>query len=318
MNDGFINYPMRNALTSILLILTSVSINAQGYHGFPTVDGYWKVQFGNVTCLDVHFLNDICSEYQYIVDGDTIIGPESYKKINLSGRDRNSDETWTFWDSGYHGCYRNDLANKQVFFIAKDSLNEILLYDFNLEVNDTLPDTYVYHPEEYSIITIDGVDSILVNNTYLKRYHLNGAGFGGEYLIEGIGSTLGLLTYITPFFEQHYDLLCFKNDDEGLYYYEFDSTACELITYVSEPILPPGKTEIFPNPATDGFWVENYQDDEIIVDIYNAAGQRLKSIRTTTKVTYIDIAEIPKGMLLINISSESDYSTRVKLIKQDR
>jgi hypothetical protein len=160
------------------------------------------------------------------------------------------------------------------------------------------------------------VDSILVNNTYLKRYHLNNAGFGGEYLIEGIGSTLGLLTYITPFFEQHYDLLCFINEEEGLNYYEYDSTVCELITDLPEVVPTEGQVEIYPNPAKDGFWIESYLNDELIVEVYNAAGQRLKSIMTSAKVTYFDIAEIPKGMLLINISSGSSHGTRVKLIKQ--
>ena len=308
---------MKKALIFLLFLLPSIHSNSQGYQGFPTADGYWKVQFGNVTCLDIHFLNDICSEYQYIVTGDTTINAQVYEKFSLSGRDRNpGNETWTFWDSGYHGCYRNDLANKQVYLIPKDSLSEVLLYDFNLDVNDTLPDTYVYHPEEYSIITVDQVDSILVNNTYLKRYHLNNAGFGGEYLIEGIGSTLGLLTYITPFFEQHYDLLCFINEEEGLNYYEYDSTVCELITDLPEVVPTEGQVEIYPNPAKDGFWIESDLKDEIIIEVYNAAGQRLKEVRTAARATWIDISKIPDGLLFIKISTARKYIKTDKLIKE--
>lgn len=309
--------------TGLTLLSRSIKLHiihpAQEYQAFPTVDGYWKERFSHAMCLDIHMVNPICSEYQYILTGDTVINSLTYEKFTYSGRDRNPiDETWSYWDLGYFGCYRNDLETKRVYYIHNDSVNEVLLYDFNLSVGDTLPDSYVYHPEPGNIIVVDLIDSILVNETYLKRFHLDNAGFGDEYLIEGIGSTMGLLAYLHPYFEDDYQLLCFQNEEEGLYYYEFDSTACEVITEVSEPIAPPGKIGIFPNPATGGFWVQSDLYNEILIEVYNAAGQRLKSVRTTNKVTYIDIAEIPKGMLLINISSGSGYSTRVKLIKQDR
>ena len=166
------------ALSLIVIGKTS----GQTYQGFPTGDGYWKVEYGYVSCLDIHQVSMVCSQYQYIFSGDTMINYQIYHEINLSGRDRNHiDETWTYWDSGYHGCYRNDLTNKVVFYIPKDSLNEVLLYDFNLNLNDTLPETYVYNQAIYTTITVDLIDSILVNNTYLKRYYLDSAGFSGKY-----------------------------------------------------------------------------------------------------------------------------------------
>lgn len=193
---------MKKALVvaTLLIYFTIGSLNAQVYQGFPNVDGYWKAQYGFIDCLDIHFLNDICSEYQYILEGDTVIDAEIYHKINYSGRDRNSlDETWIYWDLGYFGCYRNDIANKRVYYIAKDSTNEVLLYDFNINLYDTLPETFVYNSAG-NIITVDQIDSILVNNIYLKRYHLDNAGFGGAYLIEGIGTTLGLFSPDHTFF----------------------------------------------------------------------------------------------------------------------
>lgn len=315
---------MQKALIIILLFIPSLfysQVQEQDslawdpdiyYQGLPTSQGFWKVQFGNITCLDMHYLNDICSEYQYILDGDTLINSLIYHKFTYSGRERNpADETWTYWNSGYHGCYRNDPANKQVYFIPKDSLQEILLYDFNLSVNDTLPETYIYHPEEFTIITVDQVDSILINDHYLKRYHLDNAGFGGEYLIEGIGSTLGLLTYITPFFEQHYDLLCFKNDDEGLAWYEYDSTLCELITGVMESSQR-DDISIFPNPAADFLTVTCFRPPvgkNAEIRIFSLDGREVRHQPVTSSEMVIDVSVLERGMYVVVIKGEKEMRT---------
>lgn len=302
---------------TVLVLLTIGEINGQTYQIFPTVDGYWKVQYGNVICVDIHGISSVCSEYQYIVTGDTIISNETFRKISISGQDRNSiDETWTFWNSGYHGCYRNDIVNKRVYYIPKDSIIEILLYDFNLNVNDTLPETFVYNQSGYTTITIDQIDSILINNTYLKRYHLDNAGFGGQYLIEGIGSTLGLLSPITPFFEHHYILLCFKNDYDNLCYQDYNDPDCDLITEVQEENLNHTNIEIFPNPATNYLRIENPQNRDLSFEIFNTKGQIIKTIWKMENSYSINISELNVGLYFIRISENGIRIKTLKFIKE--
>jgi|AntAceMinimDraft_17_1070374.scaffolds.fasta_scaffold01572_4 hypothetical protein len=304
-------------IIGVLILLLTGNSNGQVYHGFPTIDGYWKVQYGYVSCVDIHGVSDICSEYQYIVTGDTLINTELYRKISLSGQDRNPiDETWTYWNTGYHGCYRNDLAHKKVFYVPKDSINEILLYDFNINLNDTLPETFVYNQSEFSIIIVDNIDSVLVNNIYLKRYHLDNAGFGQKYLIEGIGSTLGLLSPITPFFEQHYDLLCFKNNQDELYYFENDSTDCHLITDIKDEYFLMNNIHLFPNPAHNRFTVENKLNRSILIEVYDPIGQRVKVTKGQNSMTTINISDLRIGIYLVKISSEGIQIKTEKLIKE--
>ncbi len=304
-------------LLTVLVLLIFEQINGQTYQSFPSFDGYWKVQYGNVNCVDIHGISSVCSEYQYIVTGDTIIANEVFRKISLSGQDRNPvDETWTFWSSGYHGCYRNDIINKRVYFIPKDSINEILLYDFNLNVNDTLPETLVYNQSEYNAITVDQIDSVLINNRYLKRYHLDNAGFERQYLIEGIGSTLGLLSPITPFFEHHFILLCFKNDYNSLYYQDYSDPNCDLISMIQEENINHSDIEIFPNPVANIFTIENSQNRELFLEIFNSKGQRVKAIMKTENRNSINISDLNAGLYFIKISENGVQIKTLKLIKE--
>ncbi|MCD4773646.1 MAG: T9SS type A sorting domain-containing protein [Bacteroidales bacterium] len=306
-------------LFTIIIFFLGGKTNAQIYQGFPTIGGYWKVEYGNISCVDIHGVSDVCSEYQYVVTGDTLINAELYRKINLSGHDRNPiDETWTYWNSGYHACYRNDLINKKVYFIPKDSLYEILLYDFNLSLNDTLPDTYIYNKDENYIVTIDQIDSIQLPDIYLKRYHLSeNAGFGGKYLIEGIGSTFGLFSPIELFFEQHYDLLCFKNYQENLYYFKNDSTDCDLITNISKVSQEIDRIKIYPNPVNDYLIIDNSLFGEnLFVEIFNNTGQRIKTINNVKSRLSLNLSNLKSGLFLVRISSDSVQIKTRKIVKE--
>lgn len=289
------------------------SLNAQVYQEFPNIDGYWKVRYSDVWCLDIHYLNPICSEYQYVLIGDTIINAELYHKLSYSGCDRNPvDETWTYWNFGYYGSYRNDAANKKVYFIAKDSTSEQLLYDFNLNLNDTLPESLVYNRSEYGIITVDQIDSLLVTNTYLKRYHLDNAGFGDEYLIEGIGSTLGLFTPIIPFFEQDYVLLCFKNEADDLYYLSEVASDCDLITGIDDHATPEPKITIYPNPSSTSITFEMPSTTPVnntTLSIYNINAQQVILRRVTEPITVLDIGTLPSGVYFARITSDDTLMT---------
>jgi hypothetical protein len=295
------------------------SINAQVYQEFPNIDGHWKVRYSDVWCLDIHYTNPVCSEYQYILSGDTTINAVPYHKINYSGRDRNPvNETWTYWNNGYYGCYRNDAANKKVFFIPKDSTSEQLLYDFDLNLNDTLPESLVYNRSEHGIIKVDQIDSVLVSNTYLKRYHLDNAGFGDEYLIEGIGSTLGLFSPIVPFFEQDYILLCFKNEAEDLHYFSEYTSDCELITGIDDNYTTEPRITISPNPASTAITISlpsTTTFDNTTLSVYNVNAQEVISQSLTSSQTVIDINTLPRGVYFACITTDRTVMVS-KFIKQ--
>ncbi len=115
----------------ILSILISYSIQAQQYYPFPENNAFWLVSWGTPS---------ESSDYHYELTGDTLIGLFNYHKLESAGNtyysfDPNNPQ---FYNNGYVGAYRNDTLTKKVYYFPKDSINESLLYDFNMVTGDTI------------------------------------------------------------------------------------------------------------------------------------------------------------------------------------
>ncbi len=303
----------------MLLVFTVIQYTrSQTYNGFPQVDGYWKNSMWANDCLDSLQVNPTCFVEQFFINGDTSINTELYKKVFHSGRDRNYNWTWTYWDHGYHGCYRNDLVNKKVYFIPKDSADELLLYDFDLNINDTIPSSYVYDTSSSpGAVVVDEIDSILINSTYLKRYHLTSTP-GGIHLIEGIGSDLGLFSPIkSDYFEHGYGLMCFKNIAEELYYDGGDSSNCDLITDINNKYYINTSLSLYPNPSKNKITLQISNDDirNIEAEIYDVHGKMFVSKKINSQTTDIDISSIAKGVYILKVYCGNDVAVK-KLIKE--
>ncbi len=90
-----------------------------------------------------------------------------------------------------YNCDNDHTFDEFFTLIRQDSLKmythngqqEELLYDFNLEVGDTLPQTN----HIMDIITVDSIYNIQVMDSYRKIYKLKGDYIFDNILIEGIG-----------------------------------------------------------------------------------------------------------------------------------
>ncbi len=140
--------------------------------------------------------------YSIEISGDTLIGGTNYHKLvspeqvfhsngacNISG-------TWTA-PGFYAGAIRQDIANKKVFYVDTMTYTEQLLYDFNLQVGDTVKGFYVSNNPCWDEIVgglVVGIDSVMIGNSYRKRWNIGGCFNTPDiYFIEGIGSTYGLI-----------------------------------------------------------------------------------------------------------------------------
>jgi Secretion system C-terminal sorting domain len=141
--------------------------------------------------------------------GDTIIGSFTYKKIQ-EYTFRQNDGLSTF---GYVGAIRQDTSQKKVFYRLPSSTADTLLYDFNLSVGDTIPKNWYINSGTH---IISSIDSILVGATYHKRFNFPMA-FTTEALIEGVGSTMGLLLPLYQGVEYSSFLYCFTENGQNLF-----------------------------------------------------------------------------------------------------
>ena len=192
------------------------------YHPFPTSNSIWREQLGTYQCS--------CKDYQHFISGDTLINGLVYQKIRRSGANL-AENIQGFCTSQivnhfneYIGAYRNDSLNKKVYMVLADSVNEYLLYDFDLKLWDTLHQTLLCGPglELYAI----SVDSILIGNEFRRRIGFGPVQFFPNYMnghfIEGIGTECGLMGNMGGLsfpFECCTSLLCFKQNNQTLYPY---------------------------------------------------------------------------------------------------
>ncbi|MBK9721020.1 MAG: T9SS type A sorting domain-containing protein [Saprospiraceae bacterium] len=240
------------------------------------------------------------TSYTVRIGEDTIVGTQNYHKVYYSFDSLNTN--WSF-----NQIYLRQDSTKKVYS-KQGSANEVLLYDFNLQLKDT------FSFDMYCVLIVDKIDSIYLNNGELrKRFKLirkENPNFGEEYWIEGIGSNFGLLSHygfcLTDYSE---GLLCFYSKDE-LLYPKIPPTC--FITSIREFERD---LSIYPNPLNTEL---NILDDFSLFnsfEIYNSGGRFIKRGKLEVKLTRIDLNDLASGCYFIKLSSKSGYNFPYKFLK---
>lgn len=225
------------------------------YHAFPDSNAVW--------CGYRNFINynpPDSSEirvytYQQEIGNDTVINGNIYHKLIESG-----EFSWQAWPMPYYtgslfyfyeyiGCFRE--SNKIIYFIQPNDINEYTLYDFNLNVGDTIQ----FSVNSGGDIMISSIDSILINSTYRKRFNISDIDtslwwdpnhFEYVSIIEGIGSSHGLIWTIGPYNPEVGGMLeAFKLN--GIVIFPDTSTVCN-VTSINEIGNFHEEISVYPNP----------------------------------------------------------------------
>ncbi|MES2138535.1 MAG: T9SS type A sorting domain-containing protein [Bacteroidota bacterium] len=292
---------MRKILLIILFFICEFNSNAQTnvYHPFPYSNAIWRVNGSYWDC------NPLCDFYQYTTGTDTLISTHTYSKIYQSGI-----YNFSSWDSLYRGCLRNDTLNKKVYFVDVDSINERLLYDFSLTTGDTIFGIMPGLSAGYGVIS--SVDSILVGSNYHKIFIV-----GGLSIIEGVGSSEGLLELFFYQFESAYQLICFSNNSDV---YPNSNTSCPLIRKLELNI--PRFTnqqlsiDIYPNPFNSSTTID-FSDEQrnTSIKITDILGQEIKTINLTGRQLILEKEEMKEGIYFIKINGGTEIKNK-KIIVQ--
>lgn len=201
------------------------------YHPFPESNAEWNVsQVGS----------GLCKHIKYILNGaDTIIQSKVYHKITKTEvsyaqltNGMCDYNTVTAINTGYAGAIRNDSLVKKVYFVIPNVNKDTLLFDFSLNVGDTIRTYIATTCGNRKVISID---SVLVGGTYHKRLHTTECYFGGQDVefIEGVGSNLGLIERIPSMGSYNIigSLNCFSRNAQSLYPTN-STTNCPLINSI--------------------------------------------------------------------------------------
>lgn len=281
---------------SFLLLISFYTLNAQTINP----GSQWRVDY----FASIIGWED--KEYMDFIDGDTTINSKVYHKIYYSGGLINpSPPPYYFYvfEHELHSYLREEGDRWYTYRNNQDTL----LYDFSLEVGDTLIAAFTG-----GAAIVEDIDSILVDGEYRKRMKMDlGPLQSDVYVIEGIGSTRGL------FEAWHLNdnggvLRCYAIDGIPVYSLWYE---CDLTVDTREHKKSVKSISISPNPAFDFASVYLPNDLGIVTCILmNSMGVIMFEENLTSNSIYsIPVSSYAPG-IYIAIFENNRVSQKIKLI----
>ncbi|MBK6525967.1 MAG: T9SS type A sorting domain-containing protein [Crocinitomicaceae bacterium] len=281
----------------------------QSYTPFPDSNAVWVdhsyfFEIGYPGWLDPQYLYWIGN---YCVNGeDTVIGTEIYTQVKICGGD-------------YFGALRDN--GGQVFYVPKDSTLEFILYDFTLEVGDSIAYPIGTWQPFYDTLVVHAVDSILISGEYRTRIEFQNI---PDRWIEGIGCTAGL--FIEPYANNNVsgglsEMFCFSYKDtiyvHHSYAGNYGTGVCALQYATVDKIDQTYSISGYPNPTFGSFFIKrdfNASFESIVVT--NSLGQMVTpEIILSDYDLEIDLSKFPTGIYFVTLTNEDGKFTQ-KIFKQ--
>ena len=287
------------------------------YHPFPDSGALWST----ADLILPGCLVPPC-DYTFIqVGNDTIISGQHYRKL-LEG-----SIYFGIFDTGYSpvifsgSLLRDDTLNRKVYLGDVSGTPDHILYDFNLQIGDTLPDGPV--SSKVAGVYVTAIDSVLLqDNTYRRRLKLNsifyGLGIDSLCLIEGIGYTGGFLRPILPIVGQDgsFHLACFSEDGITRYNYALLGSAyCELPNGVHD--LHEQTIQILPVPvAADNYLYIEGLNSGGSVSVYDLLGRLVlnKTLKFPDNKIFLSSSDFSPSTYICKISAERNNAFLVRKI----
>ena len=213
---------MKTIITSVLLLITSLTYSQSNYQIADSTKEWNTVNTG----LNPGSIIECRGTTTNFFGGDTLVNGFNYL-IVLETNDTSQSEPVNV------GLLREDTATKQVFF--KMGEDEGLIYDFNINVGDTIYIDNYYIGSPNIRLCCDSTDTVNIDGYNKRRFYFNyfpSQGLYDEIWTENIGSNHGLLFngYLAAGLSGGGHLLscCSKNDT--LIYFDSTFQSC----YVEE------------------------------------------------------------------------------------
>lgn|GEM_PF-2871141 len=194
---------MRNIFLAGITLFAPFILTAQTGSSFSvTPSSAWRVD-----SIDAEW--NIFEQTKFFVQGDTLINSLNYFRLYKSGVAYYDSPFW--YNNVYVGAIRE--SDNKIYYLKKDRTTEAWLYDFNLDVGDTIKAAIATGQTILSIDTLPGGRRIF--NYDLGHYTMG-------FLIEGIGTNGGLLSGGTSYIPWHSgqcacQLICYAENGELVY-----------------------------------------------------------------------------------------------------
>jgi hypothetical protein len=214
---------------------------------------------------------------------------------------------------------REDSLQKKVWIkeISGDT-SEYLLYDFSLNIGDTMNSINSFFNTGKAII--DSITPYLLNNSETTRaFYVTPINFSNLefnfFIIEGVGSPVSFINPFEEVFEHQAKLNCVKENEINLYSHSGSNSCTGIILKLDNNISKFKSFTIFPNP-NKGRNIIVLGKEIKTINIFNLHGQLIKEIETKDEETVINLANHPKGIYLVKALFKNGNVVNDKLIIQ--
>ena len=241
---------------------------------------------------------------------DTLINNIQYKKLYIY-----LDKTFNKSNARCVGGIREDDQKK--VYLKCDSvvhrfkpywiltpMNEILMYDFSLEIGDSIIGNYGFQ------LLLADIDTLLIGNSLRKVFNFNCEQSLCTTWIEGIGNTKGLIFSSggLPTDGTNGSLICFFLNGEELYHNDFYNDCFPPNVGVELKKLNLG-IQVYPNPASGNTIRFEWKTGEIeTVEIFNLLGEPI-SLVTVSGRTFVDYStnKMQPGIYLYKATDKNKF-----------
>jgi|GEM_PF-2698900 len=318
---------LRTVLFLLFSIQYATSVGQEyEYVPFPTENATWKSdEFSGFCENPIHY----CGSHVYSTGGELTINDTVYIGI-YGGPD--------YADSVLMAAMRvqeDSIVHKVFLRSVNNPHNEVLLYDFNLEIGDTIPfvnwGRYESNGDQppsgsFQNLSISFIDSVEINSdgNLRRRFHLLNLGAPVNMtIIEGIGATAGLGVGIDfSEFEHSYQLQCLRHNDafvygytlseEALdYYYQFGYQYCAPPVGISE--VEPASVHFYPNPLVGDRLMCDAASQIADVKMLNILGVAV-SVEWSSNSLELP-STLPSGIYLLQIELQNSQLSYQRIVK---
>lgn len=306
-------------IIGIILVLITMSVKAQQLSPLLVSGSGWRYT-GWILDFNFPYIEDV---YTFTFNGDSVLDSKVYHKYYFSlVRHLGYDPGVTIINSAYNGCLRSE--GEKVYYLAKDSLTELLLYDFSLTIGDTVPQGL--YPENINYIITDTSTIQMEDGSFRKKYILNN--WNPHFIIYGIGYQTGFLppsTFIVNTYDGGTGFITYCENGVRVYHNpngggfgHADNCDFPVAIAVTDKCI---SARVYPNPCSTGklFITTDREPNKQVklVSLLNQLGVTIKEFYCTEGIrNELDVSEIIPGCYLLKILFQDHSITYIHVIIQ--
>jgi hypothetical protein len=217
---------------------------------------------------------------------------------------------------------RNDIPNKKVYSYDFNSKTEILLYDFNLKLGDTV---LITHDYKYWVEKIDSV--LLLDKIYHNRIIFSIPKQNGmtppptlSPLIEGLGYEHGNKFSEDKFSEgsTQYSIICASANKKILVAKNGVPPSGEYCGGIISNISTNEKKNdiaLYPNPTTGKFQLIDESGNAYAAEVITILGKQIVLAPIQNNAVELDLSNQPEGVYFVVLHNNDGTSTSKRIVR---